>query len=68
MTLDQTIEQIAEANENPALRDDLVADIWNSTLGQQYESVAAVDAAIAEGSDVALIADVRYRLGLPIFE
>ena len=66
--MDKIIEQIAEANNNPGLRDDLVGDLWNSSLGKEFDSPEAIDAAISKGTDVRVIAAARQWLGLPLFE
>ncbi|MGH8529696.1 MAG: hypothetical protein ACRETN_07620 [Nevskiales bacterium] len=66
--MDKIIEQIAEADNNPGMRDDLVRDLWNSAMGKEFDSPEAIDAALSAGTDVRVISAARQWLGLPLFE
>jgi len=66
--MDKIIQQIANSNKNPGLREDLICDLWNSRIGKEFDSVEDLSEALTEGKNVALIATARQWLGLPIFE
>lgn len=66
--MDKIIQQIADENQNPALREEVVHDLWNSPVGEDFDSPEALDAALSEGKNVRLIVAARQRLGLPVFE
>jgi hypothetical protein len=66
--MDQIINKIAEENRNPALREELVHDLFNSPVGRRFESAEALDAALTEGKDAQVIAAARQRLGLPVIK
>jgi hypothetical protein len=66
--MDEIINTIAEQNHNPVLREDIIADIWNSSLGAAFEDIEDISKAISEDSMPAVTAKVRQYLGLPVIQ
>jgi hypothetical protein len=66
--MDKIINQVAEENQNPALRQDIIADIWNSPLGKAFDSPEEIDKALSDESMPAVSARARQFMGLPVIE
>jgi hypothetical protein len=66
--MDELINTIAEQNHNPALREEIIADIWNSRLGASFDSVEEISRTISEDSMPAVIGHIRRYLRLPVVE
>jgi hypothetical protein len=66
--MDQLIAELADQNQNPSLRNELVHFLWNSSVGEDFDSMEELSSALTEGTNVRLIIAARERLGLPIIE
>lgn len=66
--MDKLIEQISVANNNPNLRDEIIADIWNSPIGAAFDSIEEISQAITDGLTPSVMARARKFLGLPVIE
>lgn len=66
--MDELIKDMSEANHNPALREDIIHEIWNSPLGGAFESPKEIDKALSDESMPAVTARARQFMGLPTIE
>lgn len=66
--MDKLIKDMSEENHNPALREDIIHEIWNSPLGAAFNSPKEIDKALSDESMPAVTAKARQFMGLPVVE